>query len=80
MAKAAAKSENQYDERRETLVMETKTTFPAGIDLTEGDRARIKVHLHGRPKEAKKLEYIRTPTGFIRHITVTPEEVQSLRS
>lgn len=78
MAKAAAK-ENQFDERRETLVVERKTSFPADIALADVERQRVRDALHRAPKDAKVLEYIRCPTGFVRHITVTKEDVERLK-
>lgn len=78
MAKAPVK-ENQYDERRETLVMERKTSFAAGVNVPDGEKARVIDALHRNPQAAKKLDYIRSPTGFIRHITVTQEDVDSLK-
>lgn len=82
MAKAAAKEkvENQFDERRETLVVETKTTVDAGLVLEEPKRERLAVQLHQRPKDAKRLEYIRCPTGLIRHITITADDLARLET
>lgn len=76
---AAKKVENEYDERRESLVVEIKTIWPDGIDLSEQERARIAAELHRNPKDAKKMVYVRCPTGLVRHITVTPEDVERLR-
>ena len=72
---AAKKAENAYDERREELVVERKTTWPKEIDVTETERAKITEGLHHDPKTAKKLEYKLCPTGLIRHILVTQEDV-----
>lgn len=77
MAKAPA-SENQFDETREKLVVERKTTWPKGLDVTETERQAINDRLHREPAAAKKLEYVRCPTGLIRHITVTPEDVDRI--
>ena len=79
MAKAPAKK-NQFDERRETLVMERKTTWAAELSVDESERERIADMLHQKPQDAGQLEYIRSPTGFIRHITVTPEDIDRLKS
>lgn len=78
MAKAPVK-ENQYDERRETLVMERKTTFTPGLAVDAAKRNAIIDAVHRHPTDVKKLEYIRSPTGFIRHITVTEEDLASLK-
>lgn len=75
MAKAPAK-ENQYDERRETLVVEKKTLWQA--DVPAADRASIATALHRNPQEAKKVEYVLCSVGLIRRITVTPEDVARL--
>lgn len=77
MAKAAAKEEpkNQFDARRETLVVERKTTWPAGVELAAAEQDELADSLHADPQKAAMLEYIRCPTGFIRHITVTAEEI-----
>jgi hypothetical protein len=79
VAKATAKAaENQYDERREGLVVEQKTTWPAGLTVMDFERAEIAKKLHANPKDVKKLEYIRCPTGFVRHITVSQEDLDKL--
>ena len=74
VAKAAAK-ENQYDERRETLVMERRTTWPEGVAVADSERKRVIDALHRNPQNVKKLEYIRSPTGYIRNINVTTEDL-----
>lgn len=77
MAKAPVK-ENQFDERRETLVVERKTTWPAGVSVPKEARAKLVDQLHAQPQSAKKLDYIRCPTGFVRHITVTEDDLARL--
>ena len=79
MAKAPAK-ENQFDERRETLVVEKKTSWPADVKAPESDRPRLADALHANRQNVKKLEYIRCPTGFIRHITVTQEDLDAIKT
>lgn len=79
MAKKPVK-DNQFDEYRENLVMETKTSWSEGVTVPEADQQRIVSTLHSNPKETKKLEYIRSPTGFVRHITVTQEDLDRLAS
>lgn len=79
MAAKKTVPDNQYDERRETLVVEIKTTWPSDIQLSEQERQRIAAQLHREPKDCKKLEYIRCPTGLVRHITVTTEDIDRLK-
>jgi hypothetical protein len=80
VAKKPAKPENEYDERRDTLVVEQKTTWPPDLVVPHEDRKQIADSLHHQPKEAKTLEYILCPTGLIRHITVTQEDLDRLRA
>lgn len=79
MAKAPTKEkiENQFDERRETLVVETKTSFESGPADSDA-REKVRRLIHANPKDAKKLEYVRCPTGLIRHVTVTAEDFERL--
>lgn len=76
MAKAAAK-ENQFDDKRETLVVECKTTWTEEQrkKYPENEREHLAGLLHSTPKEAKKMVYVRTTTGLIRHISVTDEDL-----
>jgi hypothetical protein len=78
VAKTPAKEtkENQFDERRETLVVERRTIWPSDVSIPESDRALIADALHRNPKEAARLEYILCPTGLIRKITVTPADIE----
>jgi hypothetical protein len=75
VAKAPAK-ENQYDARRETLVVEEKTVWQT--DVPAAERLRIATALHRNPQEAKKLEYVLCSVGLIRRITVTSDDVARL--
>lgn len=80
MAKAAAKkTENEYDVRRETLVVERKTTWPANVKLSDADREFAADLLHKDAQNVKQMVYVRCPTGLIRHITVTDEEMAKLK-
>lgn len=79
MAAKKTVPDNEWDERRETLVVEVKTSWEDGADLNPQDRARIAAALHSNPKDAKKMTYIRCPTGLVRHITVTAEDIQRVR-
>ena len=80
MAKAAKETkENEFDERRETLVIEMKTTFPPELDYPHSAKDEIVTALHAAPAEAKVLTYVRCPTGFIRHVTVTSDDLKRLK-
>ena len=80
MAAKKTVPDNQFDERRESLVVETKTVWPAGIEVEEAEKKRIDSRLHQNPRDAKFLEYVRCPTGFVRQITVAPEDLQRLKA
>ncbi len=70
---------DKFDPYREALVMETTTEWPddyAGMDAQ--DKARFEHLMHASPDEAAHLEYVRTHTGFCRHIVVTPEDIERL--
>ena len=54
---AKKKEDNEFDERRETLVMEQKTTWADGIDVSDADRPSLAASLHANAKEAKRMEY-----------------------
>lgn len=79
VAKAAKEvKENQFDEKRDTLVVERRTIWPAEVTVPAADRPVIADALHRRPGEAAKLEYVRCPTGLIRTITVTTADVDRI--
>ena len=70
---------DEFDPYREALVMEAITVWPEDYDdwdLTE--RQRIERALHADPASASDLAYLRMHTGFLRQITVTPEDVERL--
>jgi hypothetical protein len=81
MAKAPAAKEkgNEFDDRREGLVVERKTVFPAELNVSADRRPGLREQLHADPKAAKVLEYVRCPTGFIRTITVTADDLTRLK-
>jgi hypothetical protein len=65
-----------YDPYREALVIETNTIWPEEyVDLPPKEKARIEAALHAAPDKASQLEYVRLHTGFMRQITVTPEDM-----
>lgn len=72
---------DKFDPYREALVMETLTVWSDEYDTLElEDRAQIEQALHGDPENVDHLEYIRTPTGFCRQVTVTDEDIQRVRA
>jgi hypothetical protein len=72
---------NEFDPYREALVMEAATIWPDEYDDWEPvDRRRIEEQLHADPAKASQMEYVRMHTGFVRQITVTPEDLQRLGS
>jgi hypothetical protein len=74
---------NTFDPYREALVTEPQTIWPAdlpGVPQSDADRESLEARLHAQPALAAELEYVRLPTGFIRKITVTPADLERLRS
>ena len=72
-------AEDKYDARRETLVMETRTSWdPALGKLTDADREWLALAVHEHPEKAAKIAYERSHTGFTREITVTVADVERL--
>ncbi|HID77533.1 MAG TPA: hypothetical protein EYP56_16255 [Planctomycetaceae bacterium] len=70
----------KFDPYRDALVVEQVTVWPAEFDgLDRVERERMEAELHARPQEASELAYVRLPTGFARHITVTPEDIERLK-
>ena len=68
---------DKFDPYREALVMETATHWPEEYDdMDPRERARLEALLHENPAEAAHLEYVRTHTGFCRHIYVTAEDLE----
>jgi hypothetical protein len=72
-----------FDPYREALVIETNTIWPEEIgklvtDMSE--RQRLDERLHAEPSKAAQLDYVRLFTGFCRQITVTPADLDRLRS
>ena len=72
-------SYDKYDERLESLVIETKTHWDSSLSsLPEGDRSWLSNVIHQTPQLAEKVHYERSHTGFTREITVTVQDVQRL--
>ena len=71
---------DKFDAYREALVMETRTHWPEDCDLDDRQRAKIEAALHETPEQAAQLAYVRMHTGFRREITVTPEDLDRVRS
>ncbi len=70
---------NEFDPYREALIIETTTVWSDEYDDWEpADRQRVEALLHAEPAQASEMEYIRMHTGFLRQITVTPEDVERL--
>lgn len=69
----------KYDPRVDSLVMETKTVFaPELAHLPEEDKKWLAEAIHREPRIATKIAYERSHTGFIREITVTPQDIERL--
>ena len=72
-------AEEKFDPRRETLVMETRTSWdPALGNLAESDKEWLARAMHEQPEKATKIAYERSHTGFTREITVTVADVERL--
>ena len=72
---------DKFDPYREALVMETTTVWPEEYDHMEPqDQQHIATALHADPENCGDLEYVRTHTGFCRKITVTPDDVERVKS
>jgi hypothetical protein len=72
-------AEDKYDARRETLVMETRTSWdPELAGLSDSDKEWLAHAVHEHPEKAAKIAYERSHTGFVREITVTVADVERL--
>jgi hypothetical protein len=71
---------DSFDPYREALVVEEMTIWPDGIcEADDEKRRRIEAKLHSHPQDAAELKYVRLPTGFARHISVTVEDIERLK-
>jgi hypothetical protein len=69
---------DKFDPYREALVVEQTTEWPEDSELDPYRQAELESLLHESPEEAAQLEYVRTHTGFCRHIVVTPEDLERI--
>jgi hypothetical protein len=70
---------DKFDPRVDALVMETKTAWDPSVgDLSPEDRRWVAQSIHQSPALASNVSYERSHTGFVRHITVTLEDIQRL--
>lgn len=70
-----------FDPYREALVMETETVWPEEyLGWPAVDRAAFAERLHATAAEAAHLEYVRSHTGFVRKIIVTPWDIERISS
>ncbi|MCX7417412.1 MAG: hypothetical protein WCP23_05180 [Planctomycetota bacterium] len=68
---------NAFDPYRDALVVENHTVWPEEYeDWSRGDKARVESLLHGSPREASDLDYVRQHSGFARVITVAPADLE----
>jgi len=72
-------ADDKYDARRETLVIETRTSWsPELAGLTPADKQWLAQAVHEHPEKAAKISYEREHTGFAREIMVTVADVERL--
>ncbi|MBI3864268.1 MAG: hypothetical protein HY290_20485 [Planctomycetia bacterium] len=72
-------ADNNFDPRRESLVMEMRTNWDPGLgNLSDTDKEWLSQAVHEQPAKAAKLDYERSHTGFVREITVTVADVERL--
>ena len=68
---------NAFDPYRDALVVENHTVWPEEYeDWSRGDKVRVELLLHGSPREASDLDYVRQHSGFARVITVAPADLE----
>ena len=72
-------ADDEFNPYREKLVMEIKTLWsPECGNLPAEERARIARIVHDDAEHVSQLRYVRSHTGFIREITVTPADLERL--
>ena len=71
---------DKFDPYRESLVVEYTTEWPEDYEVDLNTRLQLEAQLHEKPEEAAHLEYVRTPTGFCRHIVVTEDDLERIGS
>ena len=68
---------DKFDPYREALVVEINTVWPDETDnWTDDARMQLAARLHGNPKDAAYLQYVRLATGFCRRIQVTADDIE----
>jgi hypothetical protein len=71
---------DKFDPYREALIVEKMTIWPDDIaEMNDTERERIETQLHANPQEAAELTYVRLPSGFARHISVTADDLERLK-
>jgi len=71
---------DKFDPYREALIVETTTEWPEETELDPRRRIQLESLLHASPEQADHLEYVRTHTGFCRHIVVTDDDLERISS
>ncbi|NOY30648.1 MAG: hypothetical protein GXP28_10910 [Planctomycetes bacterium] len=70
---------DKFDPYREALVVENTTEWPEETEMDPRRRIQLESLLHESPEQAD-LEYVRTHTGFCRHIVVTDDDLERISS
>jgi len=71
---------DKFDPYREALVVENTTEWPEESELDPRRRIQLETLLHESPEQADHLEYVRTHTGFCRHIVVSEDDLERISS
>jgi len=71
---------DKFDPYREALVVENTTEWPEETELDPRRRIQLETLLHESPEQADHLEYVRTHTGFCRHIVVSEDDLERISS
>jgi len=71
---------DKFDPYREALVVENSTEWPKDTEIDPRRRLQLESLLHESPEQADHLEYVRTHTGFCRHIVVTEDDLERISS
>ncbi len=71
---------DKFDPYREALVVENTTEWPEETEMDPRRRIQLESLLHESPEQADHLEYVRTHTGFCRHIVVTDDDLERISS
>ena len=71
---------DKFDPYREALVVENTTEWPEDTEIDPRRLIQLETLLHESPEQADHLEYVRTHTGFCRHIVVTDDDLERISS